>query len=113
MNFAFLNRVEKMTITFYMTKKVEKAIRSRDVFPEDIMYAIQQLLEQKNEANNIKYIRFTLHDVIEENKHIRRSVEIQICADSLSIETFAELNTMLAIKFPSLNAFARLHCEYE
>jgi hypothetical protein len=95
-----------------MTKKVEKAIRSRDVFPEDLMYAIQQLFEQKNEANKIKYIRFALHDVIEENKHIRRSLEVQICTDSLSIETFTELNTMLALKFPSLNAFAKLHCEY-
>jgi len=36
-----------------MTKKVEKAIRSKDVFPEDLMYAIQQLLEQKNEANKM------------------------------------------------------------
>ena len=102
-----------MSFTFYMTKKVEKAIRSRDVFPEDIMYAIQQLLEHKNEANKIKYIRFALYDVTEENKHIRRSLEVQICADFISIETFSELNTMLAIKFPSLNAFARLHCEYE
>jgi len=102
-----------MSLAFYTTKKVEKAIRSRDVFPEDLMYAIQTFFIEKNESSNIKYVRFTLHDVIEENKHIRRSLEVQICADSLSIETFTELNTMLALKFPSLNAFARLHCEYE
>jgi len=102
-----------MSFTFYATKKVENTIRKRGVFFDDLMYAIQQLLEQKNETNKIKYIRFTLNDVIEEDKHIRRSLVVEICADSLSIETFAELNTMLAIKFPSLNAFARLHCEYE
>jgi len=102
-----------MSLTFYTTKKVEKAIRSRNVFPEDLMYEIQDFFNKKNEASKIKHVRFTLHDVIEENKHVRRSLEVQICADSLSIETFTELNTMLALKFPSLNAFAKLHCEYE
>jgi hypothetical protein len=102
-----------MSLTFYTTKKVEKAIRARNVFPEDLMYFIQDFFNKKNEASKIKYVRFTLHDVIEENKHIRRSLEIQICADPISIETFTELNTMLALKFPSLNAFVKLHCEYE
>jgi len=102
-----------MSLAFYTTKKVEKAIRSRNVFPEDLMYAIQTFFIEKNEASKIKYVRFTLHDVIEEDKHVRRSLEVEICADSLSIETFTELNTMLTLKFPSLNAFAKLHCEYE
>ena len=102
-----------MLLTFYTTKKVENTIRTRKVHLEDPMYLIQKFFEQKNEASKIKYVRFTLHDVIEENKHIRRSLEVEICADSLSIETFIELNTMLTLKFPSLNAFAKLHCEYE
>jgi len=102
-----------MSLAFYTTKKVEKAIRSRDVFPEDLMYAIQTFFIEKNEASKIKYIRFMLNDVIEENKYIHRSIAVEICADSLSNETFIELNTMLAREFPSLNAFAKLHCEYE
>jgi len=102
-----------MSLTFYTTKKVEKTIRKRGVFFDDLMYAIQTFFSEKNEANKIKHVRFALHDVIEENKYVRRSLEVQICADSLSIETFIELNTMLAQKFPSLNVFVRLHCEYE
>ena len=101
-----------MSLAFYTTKKVEKAIRSRDVFPEDLMYAIQTFFIEKNEASKIKYVRFTLYD-IKENKYIHRSIAVEICADSLSNEIIIELNKTLAREFPSLNAFARLHCEYE
>ena len=101
------------SVIFHSTKKVEKFIRSKGVFPEDLMYEIQEFFEKKNEASKIKHVRFALNDVIEEDKHVRRSLEVEICADSLSIETFTELNTMLTLKFPSLNAFAKLHCEYE
>ena len=99
-----------MSLAFYTTKKVEKAIRSRDFFPEDLMYAIQKLFEQKNEASKIKHIRFTLHDVIEENKYIHRSIAVEICAESLSNETFIELNEMLAREFPNLPAFFIINC---
>jgi len=102
-----------MSLAFYTTKKVENTIRKRGVFFDDLMYTIQQFFLEKNEANKIKYVRFTLHDVIEENKYIHRSIAVEICAESLSNETFIELNTMLTLKFPSLNAFAKLHCEYE
>jgi len=36
-----------MLLTFYTTKKVENTIRSRDVFPEDLMYLIQTFFEKK------------------------------------------------------------------
>ena len=100
-------------LSFYTTKKVENTIRKRGVFFDDLMYAIQTFFEQKNEANKIKYVRFTLHDVIEENKHIRRSLEVQICADALPNELITELNDLLMREFPSLNASVRIHCEYE
>ena len=102
-----------MSLTFYTTKKVEKAIRSRNVFPEDLMYEIQDFFNKKNEASKIKHVRFTLHDVIEENKHVRRSLEVQICADALPNELITELNDLLTREFPSLNASVRIHCEYE
>jgi len=102
-----------MSLTFYTTKKVENTIRKRGVFFDDLMYTIQQFFSEKNEASKIKYIRFTLHDIIEENKYIRRSLEVEICADALPNEIITELNKTLAREFPSLNAFARLHCEYE
>jgi len=76
------------------------------------MYAIQQFFSEKNEASKIKYIRFTLHDIIEEDKRVRRSLVMEICADSLQNETITKLNDMLLQKFPSLNAFVKLHCEY-
>jgi len=102
-----------MSLTFYTTKKVEKAIRKRGVFFDDLMYTIQQFFEQKNEASKIKYVWFTLHDVTEEDKHIRRSVEVEICADALPNELITELNDLLMREFPSLNASVRIHCEYE
>ena len=67
---------------------------------------------EKNEASKIKYVRFTLNDVIEENKHIRRSLEVEICADALPNELINELNDLLTREFPSLNAFVKLYCEY-
>jgi len=75
------------------------------------MYAIQTFFIEKNEASKIKYVRFTLHDTIEEDKHIRRSLEVEICANSLPNELINELNDLLTCKFPSLNAFVRIHCE--
>jgi len=101
------------SVIFYFTKKVRNHIRKRNVFPEDLIYEIQEFFEQKNEASKIKYVRFTLHDIIEENKHIRRSLEVQICADTLPNELITELNDLLMREFPSLNASVRIHCEYE
>jgi len=100
------------SVIFYFSKKVERFIRSKDVFPEDLMYSIQTFFEKKNEASKIKYVRFTLHDIIEEDKHIRRSLVVEICADALPNEIIIELNKTLAREFSSLNAFAKLHCEY-
>ena len=100
------------SVIFYSTKKVERFIRSRDVFPEDLMYLIQTFFE-KNEASKIKYVRFALNDVIEEDKRVRRSLEVEICAGSLSNELFTELNEMLVRDFPSLKPSVQIHCEYE
>jgi len=102
-----------MSLAFYTTKKVENTIRKRSVFFDDLMYTIQQFFLEKNKASKIKYVRFTLHDVIEENKHIRRSLEVEICADALPNELITELNDLLTRKFSLLNASARIHCEYE
>ena len=113
MNFAFLNKVRKMSLAFYTTKKVENTIRKRGVFFDDLMYTIQQFFLEKNEASKIKHVRFALNDVIEEDKHVRRSLEVQICADSLPNDLITELNKMLMREFPSLNASVRIHCEYE
>jgi len=102
-----------MSLTFYTTKKVEKAIRSRYVFPNDLMYAIQKFFIEKNEASKIKYVRFALNDVIEEDKHVRKSLEVQICADSFPNDLITALNKLLVREFTSLNASVRIHCEYE
>ena len=101
-----------MLLVFVSTKKVRQHIRKRKVFPEDLMYSIEIFFVEKNEASKIKHVRFALHDIIEEDKHIRRSLEVEICADYLSNEKLNELNEMLAREFPSLNAFAKLHCKY-
>jgi len=101
------------SVIFYFTKRVRNHIRKRNAFPDDLMYAIQTFFIEKNEASKIKYVRFALHDIIEEDKHIRRSLVVEICADYLSNELLNELNEMLAREFLSLNAFAKLHCEYE
>ena len=98
------------SVIFYFSKKVEKFIRSKDVFPEDLMYSIQTFFEKKNEASKIKHVRFALHDIIEEDKHIRRSLEVEICADSL--ELLNELNEILAREFPSLPAFFTINCRH-
>ncbi|MFP3130910.1 MAG: hypothetical protein RXR51_04940 [Nitrososphaeria archaeon] len=97
------------SVIFYSTKKVERFIRSRDVFPEDLMYLIQTFFE-KNEASKIKYVRFALNDVIEEDKRVRRSLEVEICAGSLSNELLTELNETLAREFPNLPAFFTINC---
>jgi len=102
-----------LSVIFYSTKKVERFIRSRDVFPEDLMYAIQKFFIEKNEANKIKYVRFALNDVIEEDKRVRRSLEVEICAGSLSNELLTELNGMLVRDFPSLKLSVQIRCEYE
>jgi len=102
-----------MSLAFYTTKKIQEYISKRNAFPDDLMYAIQTFFIEKNEASKIKYVRFTLHDIIEENKYIHRSIAVEICAESLSNEIIIELNKTLAREFPSLNAFAKLHCEYE
>jgi len=98
------------SVIFYFSKKVERFIRSKDVFPEDLMYSIQTFFEKKNEASKIKHVRFALHDIIEEDKHIRRSLEVEICADSL--ELLNELNEILAREFPSLPAFFTINCRH-
>ena len=100
-----------MSLTFYTTKKVQNYIRKRNVFPEDLMYVIQKFFIEKNEASKIKHVRFTLHDIIEEDKHVRRSLVVEVCADTLPNELINELNEMLTREFPSLNASARIHCE--
>jgi hypothetical protein len=102
-----------MSLTFYTTKKVENTIRKRGVFLDDLMYTIQQFFLEKNEASKIKHVRFALNDVIEEDKYVRRSLVGDFCADSLPNDLINELNEMLAREFLSLNAFAKLHCEYE
>ena len=101
-----------MSLTFYTTKKVEKAIRSRNVFPEDLMYEIQEFFNKKNEASKIKHVRFALNDVIEEDKHIRRSLVVEICTDSQNADEIENaLSEMLTLKFPSLNTSVQIHCE--
>jgi len=98
------------SVIFYFSKKVKRFIHSKDVFPEDLMYSIQTFFEKKNEASKIKHVRFALHDIIEEYKHIRRSLEVEICADSL--ELLNELNEILAREFPSLPAFFTINCRH-
>jgi len=98
------------SVIFYFSKKVERFIRSKDVFPDDLIYAIQTFFIEKNEASKIKYVRFALHDIIEEDKHIRRSLEVEICADFL--ELLNELNEILAREFSSLPAFFTINCRH-
>jgi len=76
------------------------------------MYAIQTFFEKKNEACNIKYVRFALNDVIEEDKRDQRSLKVEVCTDSQNADEIENaLSKMLALKFPSLNASVRIHCE--
>jgi len=101
-----------MSLVFVSTKKVRQHIRKRKVFPEDLMYSIQKFFIEKNEASKIKYVRFTISNVIEEDKRVRRSLEVEVCSDTqISNEKLNKLNEMLAREFPSLNASVRIHCE--
>jgi len=100
------------SVIFYSTKKVQNYIRKRNVFLDDLMYSIQIFFEKKNVLNKIKHVRFALNDIIEEDKRVRRSLVVEVCADALPNEIINELNEMLAREFPSLNAFTKLHCEY-
>jgi hypothetical protein len=100
------------SVIFYFSKKAERFIRSKDVFPEGLMYSIQTFFIEKNEASKIKYVQFTLHDIIEEDKHIRRSLVVEICADALPNEIIIELNKTLAREFPNLPAFFTINCRH-
>jgi len=100
------------SVIFYFTKKVRNHIRKRNVFPEDLIYEIQEFFDKKNEASKIKHVRFALNDVIEEDKHIRRSLVVEICTDSQNADEIENaLSEMLTLKFPSLNTSVQIHCE--
>ncbi|MFP3131178.1 MAG: hypothetical protein RXR51_06345 [Nitrososphaeria archaeon] len=100
------------SVIFYSIKKVRNHIRKRNVFPEDLMYEIQEFFNKKNETSKIKHVRFALHDIIEEDKHIRRSLVVEICTDSQNADEIENaLSEMLTLKFPSLNASVQIHCE--
>jgi len=66
----YFEKVKKDVIHVLLFKKVEKFIRSRGVFPEDLMFAIQTFFEKKNEASKIKYVRFAISDEVEPDKRI-------------------------------------------
>jgi len=100
-------------IIFYFSKKIEKFIRSKGVFPEDLMYAIQTFFEKKN-PSDIKHVQFAISDEVEANKRKRRRLEVGVCTNSQNADEIKyTLFEMLTVEFPSLNAFVRIHCEYE
>jgi hypothetical protein len=102
-----------MSLAFYTTKRLKKLFEQEKCILKTSCIRFKSFFNKKNEASKIKYVQFTLHDIIEEDKHIHRSITVEICAESLSNEIIIELNKTLAREFPSLNAFAKLHCEYE
>ena len=100
-----------MSLVFVSTKRVREHVRKRGVYFDDLMYAIQNFFVEQNMADEIKYIRFVLRDKVEPDKFIRRSLEVEICADTLSEEIKNGFEQMLKDKFPTLHVFVRLACE--
>jgi len=100
-----------MSLAFVSTKRVREHVRKRGVYFDDLMYAIQNFFIEHNKADEIKYVRFVLRDEVEPDKIIRRSLEVNVCADTLSDKIKNELEKMLMREFPSLNAFVNLTCE--
>jgi len=100
-----------MSLAFVSTKRVREHVRKRGVYFDDLLYAIQNFFIEHNYAEEIKYIRFVLRDKVEPDKFIRRSLEVEICAGTLSDEIKNGLEQMLKDKFPTLHVFVRLACE--
>ena len=100
-----------MSLAFVSTKRVREHVRKRGVYFDDLLYAIQNFFIEHNYAEEIKYIRFVLRDKVEPDKFIRRSLEVEICANTLSDEIKNELEKMLTDKFPTLHVFVRRSCE--
>jgi len=100
-----------MSLAFVSTKRVREHVRKRGVFFDDLMYAIQNFFIEHNEVDEIKYVRLVLRDEVEPDKLIRRSLVVEICADTLPDEIKNGLEQMLKDKFPTLHVFVRLACE--
>jgi len=100
-----------MSLAFVSTKRVREHVRKRGVYFDDLMCAIQNFFIEHNEADEIKYVRFVFRDEVEPDKLIRRSLVIEICADTLPDGIKSELEQMFKDKFPTLRTFVRLACE--
>jgi len=100
-----------MSLAFVSTKRVREHVRKRGVYFDDLMYAIQNFFTEQNKADEIKYVRFVLRDEVEPDKFVRRSLVVEICADTLPEEIKNGLEQMLKDKFPTLHVYVRLACE--